>query len=51
MKICCWCIRENAPLVPNYLSDRKQRVILPGAASDWTDIKAGVPQVEVKVLY
>ena len=28
----------------NYLSDRKQRVILPGAVSDWTDIKAGVPQ-------
>ena len=28
----------------NYFSDRKQRVILPGAASDWTDIKAGVPQ-------
>ena len=28
----------------NYLSDRKQRVILLCAASDWTDIKAGVPQ-------
>ena len=28
----------------NYLSARKQRVILPGAVSDWTDIKAGVPQ-------
>ena len=28
----------------NYLSNRKQRVILPGAVSEWTDIKAGVPQ-------
>ena len=28
----------------DYLSDRKQRFILPGAVSDWTDIRAGVPQ-------
>ena len=28
----------------DYLSDRKQRVVLPGAVSDWTDIRAGVPQ-------
>lgn len=28
----------------NYLSNRKQRVILPGAVSDWVFIKAGVPQ-------
>ena len=28
----------------NYLSDRKQRVVLPGAYSDWTNIRAGVPQ-------
>ncbi|MEW8547708.1 MAG: reverse transcriptase family protein, partial [Candidatus Thiodiazotropha sp.] len=28
----------------NYLSDRKQRVVLPGALSGWTSIKAGVPQ-------
>ncbi|MEW8547864.1 MAG: reverse transcriptase family protein, partial [Candidatus Thiodiazotropha sp.] len=28
----------------DYLSDRKQRVVLPGALSDWTSIKAGVPQ-------
>ena len=28
----------------DYLSDRKQRVVLPCAASDWTDIRAGVPQ-------
>ena len=28
----------------NYLSNRKQRVILPGAVFDWTYIKAGVPQ-------
>ena len=28
----------------DYLSDRKQRVVLPGAVSDWTFIRAGVPQ-------
>ena len=28
----------------NYLDERKQRVILPGVASDWTYILAGVPQ-------
>ena len=28
----------------NYLSDRKQRVVLSGAVSDWLFIRAGVPQ-------
>ena len=28
----------------NYLSDRKQRVVLPGNTSDWASIRAGVPQ-------
>ena len=28
----------------HYLSDRKQRVVLPGAVSDWVFIRAGVPQ-------
>ena len=28
----------------DYLSDRKQRVVLPGADSDWIYIRAGVPQ-------
>lgn len=28
----------------SYLSNRKQRVILPGATSGWADIHAGVPQ-------
>ena len=28
----------------DYLSDRKQRVVLPVAVSDWTYIRAGVPQ-------
>ena len=27
-----------------YLKDRRQRVIIPGASSDWSYIKAGVPQ-------
>ena len=28
----------------NYLKDRKQRVVLPGASSNWSIINAGVPQ-------
>ena len=28
----------------DYLNDRKQRVVLPGSASSWAFIKAGVPQ-------
>ncbi|MES9991692.1 MAG: reverse transcriptase domain-containing protein, partial [Candidatus Thiodiazotropha sp.] len=28
----------------NYLSDRRQRVVLPGVTSDWASIRAGVPQ-------
>ena len=32
----CW--------LTDYLDNRKQRVVLPGGISDWTDIKAGVPQ-------
>ena len=28
----------------DYLNDRKQRVVLPGASSYWTSVKAGVPQ-------
>ena len=28
----------------SYLSGRKQRVVIPGASSDWAYIQAGVPQ-------
>ena len=28
----------------SYLSDRRQRVVIPGGTSDWTSIYAGVPQ-------
>ena len=28
----------------SYLSNRKQRVVLPGVLSDWQTIKAGAPQ-------
>ena len=31
----------------NYLSDRRQRVVLPGASSDWVYIRAGVPQESI----
>ena len=30
----------------SYLSNRKQRVVLPGVLSDWKSIKAGVPQAQ-----
>ena len=28
----------------HYLQDRKQRVVLPGASSNWSSVQAGVPQ-------
>ena len=28
----------------DYLTNRKQRVVLPGVNSSWTSVKAGVPQ-------
>ena len=31
----------------NYLCGRKQRVVLPGGASNWVNITAGVPQVSI----
>ena len=34
-------------LMKNYLSDRKQRVLLNGKNSEWADISAGVPQGSV----
>ena len=34
-------------LLPNYLSNRTQRVVLNGTYSDYSDIKSGVPQGSV----
>ena len=34
-------------LFQNYLTNRKQRVVLNGMESNWGDIKAGVPQASV----
>ena len=31
----------------NYLTNRKQRVVIPGAVSKWAFIKAGVPQESI----
>ena len=31
----------------SYLENRKQRVVLPGAASTWNNIHAGVPQASI----
>ena len=33
----------------HYLNGRKQRVILPGASSSWTSVKAGVPQGSILI--
>ena len=35
---------EVLALFKSYLSNRRQRVVIPGATSDWTFIWAGVPQ-------
>ena len=37
-------VSGNIACFENYLSDRKQRVILPKISSDWSKILAGVPQ-------
>ena len=34
-------------MLKNYLSNRKQRVVLNGQTSNWTDVQAGVPQGSV----
>ena len=36
--------------IQNYLSDRKQRIVLPGFSSAWNFIKAGVPLGSILVL-
>ena len=38
-------LQETSPTSSRvYLSDRKQRVVLPSIVSEWTFIRAGVPQ-------
>ena len=41
------CYGITGPLLEwfrSYLTDRRQRVVLEGACSDWREVKAGVPQ-------
>ena len=35
-------------MIYNYLNDRKQRVVLPGANSFWTSVMTGVPQGSIR---
>ena len=37
-------------MIQNFLSDRKQRIVLPGFSSAWNFKKAGVPQGSILVL-
>ena len=41
---------ERLKRFTNYLAERKQRIMLPGVASDWTYVLAGVPQGSILVL-
>jgi hypothetical protein len=36
--------KEFVNILSDYLKDRRQRVVLPGAKSNWNFVKAGVPQ-------
>jgi hypothetical protein len=36
--------------IKNYLSNRKQRVVINNSNSQWRDIKAGIPRVQYWVL-
>ena len=38
---------EMINILVDFLSDRKQRVVLNGQCSSWADIHAGVPQVSI----
>ena len=38
-------------LLCDFLRNRKQRVLLNGQVSDWSDVRAGVPQVPFLVHY
>ena len=38
---------EMINILVNFLSDRKQRVVLNGQCSSWADIHAGVSQVSI----
>ena len=35
-------------MIYDYLNDRKQRVVLPGANSSWTSVMTGVPQCSIR---
>ena len=45
LKLKCADIRDSLlKRFSNYVLDKKQRVVIPGASSDWSSVLAGVPQ-------
>ena len=41
---------ELLNIIVDFLSNRKQRVVLNGQSSNWVDVKAGVPQGSILFL-
>ena len=44
LKLNQYGISENLSLIKRFLKNRKQRVVLNGQSSSWTNVLAGVPQ-------
>ena len=44
LKLNQYGISENLSLIKRFLKNRKQRVVLNGQTSSWTNVLAGVPQ-------
>ena len=42
-----WFFGDLLSLLIDFLTNRKQRVVLNGQNSSWADIKAGVPQASI----
>ena len=50
LKLNQYGISENLSLIKRFLKNRKQRVVLNGQSSSWTNVLAGVPQGSIRGL-